>query len=193
MRKLLALVFNHSLNGLLADEGTDFWTFCFDELDKGSSICSTAGTANPGHRTSGGDATGCVRADRAAAAGATSPRAAGSWVRSRSCLDPGKPGPGLDAVWSSGLVSVEGLHWQHCRRPISDRKNTLSARLGGPAGAVHLGIVERADLTGRSGYADGAHARNDSHHGRQCRRISGCLQGFRRSARSPCRGSFRRR
>jgi dihydrofolate reductase len=35
MRKLIALVFNHSLNGLLADEGTDFWTFCFDLLDEG--------------------------------------------------------------------------------------------------------------------------------------------------------------
>jgi dihydrofolate reductase len=30
MRKLIATVFNHSLDGLLADEGTDFWTFCFD-------------------------------------------------------------------------------------------------------------------------------------------------------------------
>ena len=34
MRKLIALVFNYSLNGLLADEGTDFWTFCFDLLDQ---------------------------------------------------------------------------------------------------------------------------------------------------------------
>jgi dihydrofolate reductase len=33
MRKLIALVFNYSLNGLLADEGTDFWTFCFELLD----------------------------------------------------------------------------------------------------------------------------------------------------------------
>ena len=34
MRKLIALVFNFSLNGLLADEGTDFWDFCFSELDE---------------------------------------------------------------------------------------------------------------------------------------------------------------
>jgi len=30
MRKLIATVFNCSLDGLLADEGTEFWTFCFD-------------------------------------------------------------------------------------------------------------------------------------------------------------------
>ena len=30
MRKLIATVFNYSLDGLLADEGTDFWTFCFE-------------------------------------------------------------------------------------------------------------------------------------------------------------------
>ena len=30
MRKLIATVFNYSLDGLLADEGTDFWAFCFD-------------------------------------------------------------------------------------------------------------------------------------------------------------------
>ena len=30
MRKLTATVFNYSLDGLLADEGTDFWNFCFD-------------------------------------------------------------------------------------------------------------------------------------------------------------------
>ncbi len=29
MRKLIATVFNYSLDGLLADEGTDFWEFCF--------------------------------------------------------------------------------------------------------------------------------------------------------------------
>lgn len=29
MRKLIATVFNCSLDGLLADEGTDFWSFCF--------------------------------------------------------------------------------------------------------------------------------------------------------------------
>ena len=34
MRKLIALVFNHSLNGLLAEPDTDFWTFCFDLLDQ---------------------------------------------------------------------------------------------------------------------------------------------------------------
>ena len=35
MRKLIATVFNYSLDGLLADEGTEFWTFCFDLLDQG--------------------------------------------------------------------------------------------------------------------------------------------------------------
>ena len=30
MRALIATVFNHSLDGLLADEGTAFWNFCFD-------------------------------------------------------------------------------------------------------------------------------------------------------------------
>ena len=30
MRTLIATVFNYSLDGLLADEGTEFWTFCFD-------------------------------------------------------------------------------------------------------------------------------------------------------------------
>ena len=29
MRKLIATVFNYSLDGLLADEATDFWEFCF--------------------------------------------------------------------------------------------------------------------------------------------------------------------
>ena len=29
MRKLIACVFNYSLDGLLADEGTEFWRFCF--------------------------------------------------------------------------------------------------------------------------------------------------------------------
>ena len=33
MPKLIALVFNYSLNGLLAAEGTEFWDFCFDLLD----------------------------------------------------------------------------------------------------------------------------------------------------------------
>ena len=30
MRKLIATVFNYSLDGLLADEGAEFWEFCFD-------------------------------------------------------------------------------------------------------------------------------------------------------------------
>jgi hypothetical protein len=29
MRELIATVFNYSLDGLLADEGTEFWKFCF--------------------------------------------------------------------------------------------------------------------------------------------------------------------
>jgi dihydrofolate reductase len=29
MRQLIATVFNYSLDGLLADDGTDFWKFCF--------------------------------------------------------------------------------------------------------------------------------------------------------------------
>jgi dihydrofolate reductase len=29
VRKLIATVFNYSLDGLLADEGTEFWNFCF--------------------------------------------------------------------------------------------------------------------------------------------------------------------
>jgi dihydrofolate reductase len=35
MRKVIALVFHYSLNGLLAEEGTDFFTFCFQLLDEG--------------------------------------------------------------------------------------------------------------------------------------------------------------
>ena len=34
MRKLIATVFNYSLDGLLADKGTDFWTFCFEPARK---------------------------------------------------------------------------------------------------------------------------------------------------------------
>ncbi|GIF51481.1 dihydrofolate reductase [Asanoa ferruginea] len=34
MRNLVALVFNYSLDGLIADEGTDFWKFCFELLDE---------------------------------------------------------------------------------------------------------------------------------------------------------------
>jgi hypothetical protein len=30
MRKLIATVFNYSLDGLLADGCTEFWKFCFD-------------------------------------------------------------------------------------------------------------------------------------------------------------------
>ena len=33
MRKLIATVFNYSLNGLLADEGTEFWKVCFELVD----------------------------------------------------------------------------------------------------------------------------------------------------------------
>jgi dihydrofolate reductase len=33
VQKLIALVFNYSLNGLLADPDTDFWKFCFELLD----------------------------------------------------------------------------------------------------------------------------------------------------------------
>ena len=33
MRKLIALVFHYSLNGLLADKGTEYYRFCFDLLD----------------------------------------------------------------------------------------------------------------------------------------------------------------
>lgn len=32
MRSVVALIFNYSLNGLLADPDTDFWTFAFDSL-----------------------------------------------------------------------------------------------------------------------------------------------------------------
>ena len=34
MRKLIALVFHYSLNGLLADDGTEYWDFCFELLDE---------------------------------------------------------------------------------------------------------------------------------------------------------------
>ena len=34
MRKLNALVFHYSLNGLLADEGTEYYRFCFELLDQ---------------------------------------------------------------------------------------------------------------------------------------------------------------
>ena len=34
MRKLTALVFHYSLNGLLADEGTEYFRFCFELLDQ---------------------------------------------------------------------------------------------------------------------------------------------------------------
>jgi dihydrofolate reductase len=43
MRQLIATVFNYSLDGLLADEGTEFWKFCFslpenDEPDDPSQL-----------------------------------------------------------------------------------------------------------------------------------------------------------
>jgi hypothetical protein len=53
MRKLIATVFNYSLDGLLADEGTEFWKFCFD-------LPKTVSRGKPGHlkcprdRTAGG-------------------------------------------------------------------------------------------------------------------------------------------
>ena len=34
MRKLIALVFHYSLNGLLADQGTEYFRFCFELLDE---------------------------------------------------------------------------------------------------------------------------------------------------------------
>jgi dihydrofolate reductase len=34
MRQLIALIFHYSLNGLLADEGTDYYRFCFELLDQ---------------------------------------------------------------------------------------------------------------------------------------------------------------
>ena len=34
MRDVVALVFNYSLNGLLADPDTDFWRFAFERLDE---------------------------------------------------------------------------------------------------------------------------------------------------------------
>ena len=34
MRKVIALVFHYSLNGLLADEGTEYYRFCFELLDQ---------------------------------------------------------------------------------------------------------------------------------------------------------------
>jgi dihydrofolate reductase len=35
MRRLIALVFHYSVNGLLADEGTEYYKFCFELLDQG--------------------------------------------------------------------------------------------------------------------------------------------------------------
>ena len=37
MRKLIATVFNYSLDGLLADEGTEFWKFVFDRPENSES------------------------------------------------------------------------------------------------------------------------------------------------------------
>ena len=40
MRKVIALVFHYSLNGLLADEGTDYLRFCFDLLEEAGGASS---------------------------------------------------------------------------------------------------------------------------------------------------------
>ena len=55
MRKLIACVFFYSLDGLLADEGTEYWRFCFglpddpadkvQELDRYRLIKGTFGAA----------------------------------------------------------------------------------------------------------------------------------------------------
>src|SRR5215469_10928842 len=42
MRKLIVTVFNYSLDGLLADEGTEFWNFCF-------SLPENRDPSDPGH------------------------------------------------------------------------------------------------------------------------------------------------
>jgi dihydrofolate reductase len=42
MRKLIALVFHYSLNGLLADEGTEYYRFCFELLDQGGGASDDA-------------------------------------------------------------------------------------------------------------------------------------------------------
>jgi dihydrofolate reductase len=44
MRKLIALVFNYSLNGLLAAEGTDYYKFCFELLDANGGADRDPGT-----------------------------------------------------------------------------------------------------------------------------------------------------
>ena len=48
MRKLIATVFNYSLDGLLADEGTEYYKFCMglpdDPADAGDSTFSGART-----------------------------------------------------------------------------------------------------------------------------------------------------
>jgi dihydrofolate reductase len=40
MRKVIALVFHYSLNGLLADEGTDYLRFCFELLEEAGGASS---------------------------------------------------------------------------------------------------------------------------------------------------------
>lgn len=40
MRKVIALVFHYSLNGLLADEGTEYFKFCFELLDEAGGASS---------------------------------------------------------------------------------------------------------------------------------------------------------
>jgi hypothetical protein len=64
MRRLIATVFNYSLDGLLADEGTEFWKFCFDlpeirepddpaQLDFLESASRTSWAAPPTRRSHG--------------------------------------------------------------------------------------------------------------------------------------------
>ena len=58
MRNLIATVFNYPLDGLLADEGPEFWKFCFDlpenrepddpaQLDSSSARTRTSWAAPP--------------------------------------------------------------------------------------------------------------------------------------------------
>src|SRR3954454_10749579 len=44
LRKLIALVFHYSLNGLLADEGTEYYRFCFELLDELGGASADDGT-----------------------------------------------------------------------------------------------------------------------------------------------------
>ena len=65
MRKLIATVFNYSLDGLLADEGTEFWKFVFDRPENSESD-------DPAHSTFSGVRT---RTSWAAPPTISSPRA----------------------------------------------------------------------------------------------------------------------